>query len=187
MHLAHPPRFDPSNNWRFRYHGMFLALAVIVVAADIAFAIFVFFYPFDLYGTVMVVSLIEALVIGGSVALIELHVGTRSHLDLGKALMPLCSLPQIVAVSQLSGLCLTIMSILLHILLLTDPDPDLHGFHPKRSVRRHRHRHQKHRRQRDEEDGDLSGDTLMGDDDDAAGAPDNESDDEGDYKKKRRR
>ncbi|GAA5885916.1 hypothetical protein JCM6882_004202 [Rhodosporidiobolus microsporus] len=212
MHLRHPPRFDPSNNWRFRYHGMFLALAIIVVLADISLAIFMFIYPFGtpsyLYGTAMAVSIIEAVTISVDVALIEFHVGTRTHLDVGKALMPLwCASLSIniayfiggasgatgddasvykvglflVAVSQLSGLCLTIMSILLHILLLTDPDPKAHGYHPKEKGHHHRHGSRRRRdRDDDEEDdeGDLSGDTLLGDEDDEA---------DGGYKGGRRR
>ncbi|GAA5902393.1 hypothetical protein JCM5296_003129 [Sporobolomyces johnsonii] len=193
--------FDPANNWRFRYHAVFLTLGCMVPAFDISLAVFMGFYdlgtPSYVYLTALAVSLVEGLYIAIAVTLIELHKFTHSHWDMGKALLPLwCgsltinlayfiggsssdstdSTFEIGAIigglSQLCGLILIVMSFLLHILLLTDPDPKAHGFHPK-------HRYHKFRRHRHPDDTTDSGDGSEG------GGDDGGLDDEDDEKERR--
>ncbi|GAA5983673.1 hypothetical protein JCM11641_000929 [Rhodosporidiobolus odoratus] len=173
MGLFKPPHLDRSNknNWRFRYHGTWLALGCLTAFADFALAVFVAFYNFGvpgyLYGTVIAVSALEGLYISVVIALIEFHVGVKTHADVGKELGPMwCGSltinlvffigasseasgdaansykagAAIAAVSQILGLIMVILSGLLHILLLTDPNPEAHGFHPNQA-RKHRHKH----------------------------------------------
>ncbi|GAA5850447.1 hypothetical protein JCM8547_001878 [Rhodosporidiobolus lusitaniae] len=191
MHVGH---FDPAENFRFRYWGMFLGLGGLTVAFDFSLVVFLCFYNFStpayLYGTAIAVSLIEALYISVSVALIEFHVGTHSHWDMGKVLSPLwCGSVTIniaifvggsdelgtstytiglflVVCSQLSGLTLMILAVMKHILLLTDPNPQEHGWQPAKKKKRRHHHH------RDEDDDDNEDLGSNDDDDDDDGGDD---------------
>ncbi|BGP48245.1 hypothetical protein JCM10450v2_004117 [Rhodotorula kratochvilovae] len=178
------PPFDPSKNYRFRHEAVFLCTTVTVCALDLLVAGFISYEHFGVeayvWGIAVAVSVIEGLFIGGSVALIEFHVGTHKHWDMvipqafiwagsltinivfllgamgNKADSPkmFIFIAFLVAASQLSGLALAIVGSRTHILLLEDPNPEKHGFHPKGEKKRHRwgRRHKHGRKGRDDDD-----------------------------------
>ncbi|GAA5919627.1 hypothetical protein JCM1841_001091 [Sporobolomyces salmonicolor] len=149
---------------------LMIAYVCIVPACDICLAIFMGFYDFGtpsyVYLTALAVSLIEGRYIAIAVTLIELHKFTHSHWDMGKVLLPLwcasltinlayCiggsssdstdSTFEIGAIANWGSLAnfLIVMSFLLHILLLTDPKPNAHGFHPKHRYHQFRDNHRR--------------------------------------------
>ncbi|GAA5940015.1 hypothetical protein JCM10213_004914 [Rhodosporidiobolus nylandii] len=140
------------------------------------------FYSFGtpgyVWGVALAVSLVEGLYIAISVALIEFHVGVRTRVDMAAALLPLWAGSMVIGlsffiggseatgadsgvykigigifgISHAAGLVLAIVSITLHILLLTDPDPQAHGYHPAKAWKRHRRRHHGHKSEDDDEE-----------------------------------
>lgn len=72
---------------------------------------------------------------------------------------------QVGVISQVGGLILVILARMLHILLLTDPEPEKHGYHPKAAYKRYKRKKHGHEEKDLESGGDSDG-TGSSDDDD---------------------
>ncbi|GAA6040214.1 hypothetical protein JCM8097_004187 [Rhodosporidiobolus ruineniae] len=196
--------------------GILTAAADLILAIFMFF--YQFGTPAYVWGVAMAVSIIEALYIGGMLAFIEFHIGTHSHWGHGKTVLALWSgsvtinLAYFIGgyseassdsdatafkiglfigiLSQLSGLVLTILAVMLHIVLLTDPHPELHGYHPKKRWKNRKHfRRHHHAPAEDDEDGDGDEGGWKDDDEDAETLQGSESEDEDedDGRKRRKR
>ncbi|BGP40137.1 hypothetical protein JCM10449v2_004095 [Rhodotorula kratochvilovae] len=157
------PPFDPSKNYRFRHEAVFLCTTVTVCVLDLLVAGFISYEHFGVeayvWGIAVAVSVIEGLFIGGSfiwagsltINIVFLLGAMGNKADSPKMFIFIALL---VAASQLSGLALAIVGSRTHILLLEDPNPEKHGFHPKGEKKRHRwgRRHKDGRKGRDDDD-----------------------------------
>ncbi|TNY19457.1 hypothetical protein DMC30DRAFT_304439 [Rhodotorula diobovata] len=174
------PHFDPSKNLRFRHEVAVLVAVGVVATLDFALAGVMaydhFGNPTPVWGIAVAISLVEGLYVAVTAALIEFHVGATRHLDMVLPLVYVLSgslavnvifvlgaldekgthpvlfptLVFLVVASQAAGLALSIVGVKTHILLLLDPHPEAHGYHPHahRGGGRHRgwrHRHGRHR------------------------------------------
>ncbi|GAA5822764.1 hypothetical protein JCM10212_000323 [Sporobolomyces blumeae] len=153
MHGKVPFDEDNSDNWRFRHFKSFIVFCASTGSFDVAFAVFVLVHDAGVQSYVRyvaaAVSLVEASFIALVVALIFFHKGVDSHADMGPYLFLLWAASLsinityyigatssdslddnvyivgviLASLSQLSGLALSIVSRMLHILYLRDPNP----------------------------------------------------------------